>query len=315
MKKKKRTSRLEAGLIRDRFFGRTLWLTLALIVFLTAGGYAQEVSKTPPKAAKPAKSSSRKARPQVKSVLEPKAIDLLKACSSRLAEAKSMSFTGLISYESPSRLGPPLVYTTKVEVLMKRPDNLRVITPGDGPPSEFYYNGKTMTAFAPVENLVAVAEAPPTIDAMVKKAYDLAAIYFPFADMISADPYAIISEGLTQAFYMGQSRVVAGTTTDMVGIVNNWVFEQIWIGSEDKLPRRARAVFLGDPVGLRHEIEFSNWQIDPDIPADAFTSAKAAAAIPIPFDRPDIIKVRKLPKGVKPPGKAKPPKASKDGAS
>ena len=234
--KKKRTSRLEAGLIRDRSLGRALWLALALIVFLTAGGYAQEVSKTPPKAAKPAKSAAKKARPPVKPVLEPKAIDVLKAACSRLAEAKSMSFTGLISYESPSRLGPPLVYTTKVEVLMKRPDNLRVITPGDGPPSEFYYNGKTMTAFAPTENLVAVAEAPPTIDAMVKKAYDLAAIYFPFADMISADPYAIISEGLTQAFYMGQSRVVGGTTTDMVGIVNNWVFEQIWIGSEDKLP-------------------------------------------------------------------------------
>ena len=165
---------------------------------------------------------------------------------------------------------------------MKRPDKLRVITPGDGPPSEFYDNGKTMTAFAPTENLVAVAEAPPTIDAMVKKAYDLAAIYFPFADMISADPYAIISEGLTQAFYMGQSRMVAGTTTDMVGIVNNWVFEQIWIGAEDKLPRRARAVFLGDPVGLRHEIEFSDWQIDPEAPAEAFTRRKPPPRCPSP---------------------------------
>ena len=87
--------------------GAALWLALALIVFLTAGGYAQEVSKTPPKAAKPAKSASKKARPPVKPVLEPKAIELLKACSSRLAAAKAMSFTGLISYESPSRLGPP----------------------------------------------------------------------------------------------------------------------------------------------------------------------------------------------------------------
>ena len=56
----------------------------------------------------------------------------------------------MISYESPSRLGPPLVYTTTSEVAVQRPDKLRVITPGDGPAAEFYYDGKTMVAFAPV---------------------------------------------------------------------------------------------------------------------------------------------------------------------
>jgi hypothetical protein len=302
----RKTSYLDAGLFRGRALGRAFWLALALIVFLTAGGNAQEISKAPSKAAK---SSSKKTKLPVESVLEPKAVDLLKASCSRLAAAKAMSFTVVISYESPSRLGPPLIYTTRAEVTLQRPDKLRVITSGDGPVSEFYYNGKTMTGFAPAENLVAVAEAPPTIDAMVHAAYDLAAIYFPFAPMIAADPYQIVADGLKQAFYIGQSRVIGGTTTDMVGIVNNWVFEQIWIGAEDKLPRMARAVFHGDPTGLRHQIEFSNWQIDPAVPAEVFTSAKAAAAMPIPFDRPDIMKLRKLPKGVKPAAKVIPPKA------
>ncbi|MFL9869717.1 DUF2092 domain-containing protein [Paraburkholderia fungorum] len=73
-----------------------------------------------------------------------------------------MSFTAVVSYESPSRLGLPLVYSTQSEVTVQRPDKLKVLTLGDGPPSEFYYDGKTMTAFAPKENLVAVADAPPT---------------------------------------------------------------------------------------------------------------------------------------------------------
>ena len=68
-------------------------------------------------------------------------------------------------------------------------------------------------------------------------------------------------------------------------------------------------------MAWRDEIEFSDWQIDPEAPTDAFTSAKVAAAMPISFDRPDIPKFRKLPKGVKPPGKVKPPKPSKEGAS
>jgi len=44
---------------------------------------------------------------------------------------------------------------------MVRPNKLRVITLGDGPRSEFYYDGKTVMAYAPAENLVAIAEAPP----------------------------------------------------------------------------------------------------------------------------------------------------------
>ena len=80
-----------------------------------------------------------------------------------------MTFTATATYESPSALGPPLVYTTISDVTLQRPDKLRVITPGDGPASEFYYDGKTMMAYAPAENLVAVADAPPTIDAALQR--------------------------------------------------------------------------------------------------------------------------------------------------
>ena len=111
--------------------------------------------------------------------LEPKAVEILKAASSRLAAAQSMSFTAVISYENPSTLGPPLVYTTTNQVSLVRPNKLRVITPADGPASEFYYDGTNMVAYAPAQQLVAVAPAPPTIDATLQAAFDMAAIYFP----------------------------------------------------------------------------------------------------------------------------------------
>src|SRR5215470_12796045 len=83
----------------------------------------------------------------------------------RLAAARTLSFTAVAAYESPSRLGPARVYTTKSAVTVQRPNSLKVVTTGDGPASEFYYHGKTMMAFSPAEGLVAVAGAPPTIDA------------------------------------------------------------------------------------------------------------------------------------------------------
>jgi len=221
--------------------------------------------------------------------LEPKAIDVLKAASARLAAARALSFTAVVSYESPSVFGPSLVYTTRSDVTLQRPDKLRVVTPGDGPATEFYYDGKTMTAFAPTENLVATAVAPATIDATLAAAFDSAAIYFPFSDLVVADPYKDLAEGMEVAFYIGQSKEVGGTTTDMIAFANRNVFAQVWVGADDKLPRKLRAVYLNDPLMLRHDMDLSNWSLEPKIPAGTFAPAKAASAMKIAFARPDVM--------------------------
>ncbi|MEO8752092.1 MAG: DUF2092 domain-containing protein [Casimicrobiaceae bacterium] len=279
------------------------WMPLlAAGVFAATSVNAQQQPK--PQTTKRAKSASKEQVRAVELTLEPKALELLKAASDRLAAAHSMHFTAVVSYESPSLLGPPLVYTTKSDVVMQRPDKLRVITSGDGPPSEFYYDGKTMMAFAPSENLVAVADAPPTIDAALKAAFDSAAIYFPFSDVIVADPYRDIADGLKVAFYIGQSQVVGGATTDMIAYANADVFVQAWIGAEDKLPRRLRAIYRNDAAQLRHDMELSNWQLDVDLPADAFGSSKATVATRIEFERPDP----QLPQSAQTPPKGKPSK-------
>jgi hypothetical protein len=132
-----------------------------------------------------------------------------------------------------------------------------------------------------------VAEAPPTIDAAMAAAYQSAAIYFPFADVMVADPYADIARDLELAFYIGQSRVVGGTKTDMVAYAGGGVFVQVWIGAEDKLPRMARAIFRNDPLRLRHQVEYSGWQLGRAAPQGAFASAAAAKAKRIPFAHPD----------------------------
>ena len=143
-------------MIRDKSVG---WVLLvALGVFLASAG----AQRAPQAAQKKAAPRAKSAVTQVTPVLEPKAIDLLKAMSARLASARTMTFTAVSTYESPSHIGPPLAYTTISEVTLQRPDKLRVMTPGDGPASEFYYDGKTMMAYMPAENLVAVALPPQT---------------------------------------------------------------------------------------------------------------------------------------------------------
>jgi hypothetical protein len=274
--------RHDSMMIRGKFSSWVLLLASAVLV-VTANAESKPAAKR--KKAKPGAAEASPA-PEATPSLEPKAIEILKAASSRLAAARTMKFTAIHFYESPSRQGHPLAFTTKSEVTLQRPDKLRVIMPGDGPASEFYYDGKKMMAYAPAENLVAVADAPPTIDATLEQAYHSAAIYFPFADWIVADPYKEMSEGMPLAYYIGQSKVVGGTTTDMVAYIDHGVFIEAWIGTEDKLPRLLHAVYLDDPERLRHTLVLSDWQLDPAIPADTFTSAKAASANPMPFAHP-----------------------------
>jgi len=271
--------------IRRYVFAGTL---LMFVVVLSLGAECVYAQNTTPLATKKATPKAKPAAAVAAApVLEPKAIEILKASCARLAAAHSMSFTAIVAYESPSRTGFPLAYATKSEVIMQRPDKLRVVTLGDGPASEFYYDGKMMMAYSPAEDLVAVADAPPTLDETMEVAYHTAAIYFPFDDVIVSDPYKDIADDLRMAFYIGQSNVIGGVTTDIVAYNTGGVFVEIWIGADDKLPRMLRAIYADDPLRLRHGLELTNWHIDPDVSADFFTSQKAANAKHINFARPD----------------------------
>jgi hypothetical protein len=285
--------------------GLAFAVVLALAAFIGQDAYAQQSTQQPktPKRPQVAKKEA-PAPPPVQMTIEPKAIEILKAACDRMAAAQSMSFTAVVTYENPSRLGPPLAYTTKSEVTLQRPDKLRVITPADGPATEFYYDGKVMMAFAPAENLIAVADAPPTIDGTLEAAFKTADIYYPFTDLIVADPFKDVSDGMVMAFYIGQSKVVGGTTTDMVAYANNDVFVQVWIGTEDKLPRMVRAVYRADRARLRNQLEISDWKLDLDVSGVAFAPANASNAMPIEFSRP----VTGPPPSPAPPAKVKPPK-------
>jgi hypothetical protein len=89
--------------------------------------------------------------------------------------------------------------------------------------------------------------------------------------------------------------VIGGVKTEMVAWASNDVHLQIWIGAEDKLPRRVRAMFRADPLALRHQVDYSDWKLDPPLAPDTFMSAKVASAGRMAFAAP-----APPPRGVKP---------------
>lgn len=253
------------------------------------------------------KAAAPKAAPAPPLELEPKAVEILKATSSKLAAAHTLSFTAVETFESLSRQGVPLVYGNKFETVLQRPNKLRVLLEGDGPASEFYYDGKVVIAYAPAEDLVAVADAPPTIDQTLEAVFHSAGIYFPFTDIIVADPYGDMAPGLKHAYYVGQSHLVGGTTTDIVAFAGSGLFAEMWIGADDKLPRAIHAIYLDDPEHLRHNLILSDWKLDASVSDDFFTTPHAASAKRMPFAHPHPA----TPAGARPPAKTTPPPKTK----
>ena len=282
---------------------RNSLLSLAMMFLIAGTAFTQSAA---PQAKKKPAASSKPAPAAPVLQLDPKALEILKATSDKLAGAHTLSFTAVELFEHLTRQGAPLGYTTKYEVTLQRPDKLRVLKLGDGPANSFYYDGKTMMGYAPAENLLAVVDAPPTIDATLEKAYQLAGIYVPFDDVIVANPYGDLAPGLKHAYYVGQSHVVGDTTTDIVAYAGDGVFVQIWIGADDKLPRLMRAIFLDDPDRLRHELAFTAWKLGETVPSDTFDLPSAAStAKKIPF----AVARQEMPASTKTPAKAKPAKA------
>lgn len=265
------------GLWGARMKYRLLLLTTLALIGVGVQGPAS--GEQPPAATAPKASIG---------AIDPKALDILKGMSDTLAKAKSMSFNIRRAFDEPASNGQPLFYMISSNVTLQRPDKLKIVTLGDGPASEFYYDGAEMAVFLPASNLIAVESAPPKLDDMLEAAYSKAGIYFPFVDFIVADPYAAITEGLTSAFVMGQSTVVGGTTTDIVAIANANFQAQIWIGAKDKLPRLVWLTPAKSKDKPRSMLEFSNWRIDAATSAKTFRSTAAAKAGRIKFSKPGL---------------------------
>ena len=132
---------------------------------------------------------------------------------------------------------------------------------------------------------------------MIEVAWDKAAIYFPFADMIVSKPCEVFEEhGLNSAFYVGQSKVIGNTTTDMVAVTGDNIQAELWIGADDHLPRLIRVVYPNEPAHALYQTEYSDWHLMDAADPGAFASDKASRATPMPFQPPGA--------GAAPPGPA-----------
>jgi hypothetical protein len=235
--------------------------------------------------AAPAAAAKGPSATQVPLVKDPRALAALEAMSDRVRTAKSFSFH---AHNSVPMLGPNLQWVTLLgtaRVALERPNKLFIERSGDQAPMEIYYDGRTLALHEPRAKLYAEAPAPATIDAALADVLGPSLAGFPYLELLLADPYAALTANLGGALFVGHS-TVDGVETEHLAFRGPGVDWEIWIGAQDKLPRRVQAKYVNLGKAPTITTQFSDWRLDAQIPPSTFTLQKAPGAQPIELARP-----------------------------
>ena len=223
--------------------------------------------------------------------LDPRALDMLKLMSDKLSQAKSFRFEArsMVPVKSPNGTWISLYGTSRV--VKEGSDKLFAETRGDFSPYDFYFDGKTVTAYSPTKNLYAEKAAPGTVDSVIEEAYREEGKSFPYADILVDQPYNVLTEGLISAAYVGQStfRPLSGAgsiKTDHLAFSNKGVEWQIWIDTENRLPRMVCATYLDHLGEPSYIVEFGDWKIDEPVTPETFLFKNVSAAAKVEFRNP-----------------------------
>ena len=262
-----------------RPLGRVPWLVLtAIILALPAASLAQEQN---PAANAPADQASKSPAPAP--IMEQRALELLKRMSETLVAAEAFTYRSRSAVEVPAKTGQFVTLFGSSEVALERPSKLQIRVTGDVPNFQFYYDGASITAFSPKNDVYSASSAPPTIDEMLKFVEDKANIHFPSSDVMVSDPYAVMTKDLTSALVVGPS-TVDGSPCEHLAFMAPDINWEIWIETgKSALPRRLLVTYTDVTNFPRFAVEFSNWDLKPKLAASRFVFTKPADAKQIEF--------------------------------
>jgi hypothetical protein len=271
---------------------------LVTVLALPATGFPQGTQAPPttpekaaPQAPEPAAQPDRPETPPAP-VVEQRALDSLKRMSATLGAAKALTYRSRSTVEVPATTGQFVTLFATSDVALQRPNKLHVHVTGEAPNFDFYYNGATITAFAPKNRVYSVASAPDTIDTMLKFVADKSGIYFPPADVMYSDPYAMLTKDLSSAVVVGPA-TVDGAPCEHLAFIAPGVHWEIWLETgKGALPRRLVVTYTDAQNFPRFLVEFSDWNLKPKLAPSRFVFKQPGDAKQIEFSAPTAQKTQ-----------------------
>lgn len=219
---------------------------------------------------------------------DPAAMAALERMGAALAKRMDVNVHADITAEDVLMSGQKLQYGGTVDILARRPQNLRLSLKMGSTRRELYYDGKTLTMDAPSLGMYASVAAPPTIRQALEMAQDQYDLEIPLADLFMWSARPDFAAQVTSAFpagteVIGGNEGVGGYSCDHYALRHKDVDWQIWIRQgDDALPCKLVITMTHDPAMPQFSAVY-RWSEEPPPGPEAFAFKPPAGANPITF--------------------------------
>jgi hypothetical protein len=215
-------------------------------------------------------------------VVDPKADRIMERACEQLKSAPGFSVTADISYDDVLNSGLKVQYQRYSELVLDRPNHLRVDGESDKGMRTVLYNGKTLTVFDPDMNMYVQAPAPDTIDATLDKLEEHG-VSLSLDDLMSSEPCAWLHEDVWDGFYGGRHYLDGVYVHHLLFRVPAADF-QIWVqGGEVPVIRKVIIEYREKEGAPRYEARLSDWNFRPTIKEGEFAFKPPEGAVRIDF--------------------------------
>lgn len=203
-------------------------------------------------------------------VVEPDADQLLESSLAYVGELGKFGFEARTSLEVVLKTGQKIQLGGTLESIIQRPDRMRVRR-GNGLDEQIYvYDGRSLALWNPARNEYVSLPAPDTIDKMLDFARERLGVVAPAGDLIGANAYANMMDGVTSGFVVGKG-LVEGVRCVHLAFRAPQVDWQIWIEDSPRPLPRKLVITTRDQVNEpQFEVVITKWDLQPRIDKRTF---------------------------------------------
>ncbi|WP_029917195.1 DUF2092 domain-containing protein [Caulobacter sp. UNC358MFTsu5.1] len=196
-------------------FRKLLAGAVAAPLAIGLGVAAQAQTKPAPAAAKP----------------DPDALAALNKMGEALRALNAFTLTADVTTEQVLDSGQKLQYGGDLKIEALRPSGFKIHMDFDHKEREIYYDGKSVTLFAPKVGYYASVPAPPTIAATVATISDKYGVEIPLADLFQLGVDPALTARIQSGFDVGPEKV-GGVACEHYAFRQAAADWQVWIRSD-----------------------------------------------------------------------------------
>jgi hypothetical protein len=208
---------------------------------------------------------------------------VLKAMSDYVTAQKSISISFDSDIEVVTADLQKIQFTSSGQVLLNRPDKLRVTRTGGYTDVELVFDGKTVTLLGKNVNAFAQTDASGTVDQLIDRIRDESNISMPGADLLLSRVYDELTSDVVDAKHIGQG-VIDGVDCEHLAFRGAEVDWQLWVETGARpIPRKYVITSKHVTGAPQYTLRIKDWKTDAPASADAFVFKAPADAKKVEF--------------------------------